>query len=338
MTGEMVLRSETTALEQPMGVDDLREQVNHIQRVMREVMQKGEHYGVIPGTEKPTLLKAGAEKLGMTFHLDPAYSWTRVDLPNNHREYEMRCILTHIRSGRTWEGIGACSTMESKYRYRGTEKVFTEKPIPKGYWELKKSDPAKAQELLGGKGFIPGKDENGSWFICRKGERMENPDLADTYNTVLKMAKKRAHVDAIITATAASDIFTQDVEDLAMAVPAVVIVEPERMATPPVAPKPEPPAPKSEKPTVLAGATGTWIGKLASVTEASGTTNGKQWTRYVIEGSGKEAFVTFSQTAALAANGAIDDLQMVQIEWKRSKSGGMDLTDIFPASDTDVPF
>ena len=48
----------------------------------------------------------------------------------------------------------------------------------------------------------------------RNGGKAENPDIADTYNTVLKMAKKRAHVDAIITVTAASDIFTQDVEDL----------------------------------------------------------------------------------------------------------------------------
>jgi hypothetical protein len=45
-------------------------------------------------------------------------------------------------------------------------------------------------------------------------KQQENPDIADTYNTVLKMAKKRAHVDAMITATAASDIFTQDVEDI----------------------------------------------------------------------------------------------------------------------------
>lgn len=41
-----------------------------------------------------------------------------------------------------------------------------------------------------------------------------NPNIADTYNTVLKMAKKRAHVDASITACAASDIFTQDIEEM----------------------------------------------------------------------------------------------------------------------------
>jgi hypothetical protein len=28
------------------------------------------------------------------------------------------------------------------------------------------------------------------------------------------MAKKRAHIDAVLTCTAASDIFTQDIEDI----------------------------------------------------------------------------------------------------------------------------
>lgn len=46
----------------------------------------------------------------------------------------------------------------------------------------------------------------------RDRRRVENEDLADTYNTVLKMAKKRSLVDAILTATAASDIFAQQEE------------------------------------------------------------------------------------------------------------------------------
>jgi len=37
---------------------------------------------------------------------------------------------------------------------------------------------------------------------------------ADLANTILKMAKKRALVDAVLTATAASDVFAQDLEDL----------------------------------------------------------------------------------------------------------------------------
>lgn len=43
--------------------------------------------------------------------------------------------------------------------------------------------------------------------------RAENPDIADTYNTVLKMAKKRAQVDATLTVTGASDIFAPDPVD-----------------------------------------------------------------------------------------------------------------------------
>jgi uncharacterized protein with GYD domain len=41
----------------------------------------------------------------------------------------------------------------------------------------------------------------------------ENPDIADVYNTVLKIAKKRAHIDATLTVTGAADLFTQDLID-----------------------------------------------------------------------------------------------------------------------------
>lgn len=43
--------------------------------------------------------------------------------------------------------------------------------------------------------------------------RVEHDNPADYYNTCLKMGKKRAFVDALLTCTAASDIFTQDIED-----------------------------------------------------------------------------------------------------------------------------
>ena len=59
------------------------------------------------------------------------------------------------------------------------------------------------------------KDENGNWTIFRKGStRLENPDIADTYNTVLKMAAKRSLVDAVLKATGGSCAFTQDLEDM----------------------------------------------------------------------------------------------------------------------------
>jgi hypothetical protein len=45
------------------------------------------------------------------------------------------------------------------------------------------------------------------------GGKIENEDIADVYNTVLKIAKKRAHIDATLTVTGAADLFTQDLID-----------------------------------------------------------------------------------------------------------------------------
>ena len=42
---------------------------------------------------------------------------------------------------------------------------------------------------------------------------VENPDPWDLDTTLLKMAEKRAHVDATLRACAASGLFTQDIED-----------------------------------------------------------------------------------------------------------------------------
>ena len=202
--------------ERELSIEQVRYQVGKIQELMNSIMKKDEHYGVIPGCEKPSLYKAGAEKLGFTFRLIPKYDIKRTDLPNNHREYEITCSLYHqVTSVFVGQGVGSASTMESKHRYRHEKnEEETEKMVPSGYWELKKTDFRAAQKLLGGDGFRP-KKRYGRWMIVRtsSGEKIENPDIADCYNTVLKMAKKRAHVDAMITACAASDIFTQDIED-----------------------------------------------------------------------------------------------------------------------------
>lgn len=203
------------AAEMEMSVGALTAQVIKIQEVMATVMKEGMHYGVIPGTDKPTLLKAGAEKLAFVFRLAPSFDIKREDLPGGHREYTIVCTLTHIPTGHVMgQGVGSCSSMEKKYRYRLGAAEKTDRPVPQPYWDLRKKDPARAQEMLGGKGFVTLKVD-GQWFIAKKSEdREENPDLADCYNTVLKMGKKRSQVDATLTATACSDLFNQDLDEL----------------------------------------------------------------------------------------------------------------------------
>ncbi|HKZ41992.1 MAG TPA: hypothetical protein VJ044_13590, partial [Candidatus Hodarchaeales archaeon] len=80
----------------PMSPETVKQQIQVIQKVMREAMVAEVHFGVIPGTNKPTLLKAGAEKLCLTFRLSPTYAVIKSDLGQGHREYEVRCTLTHI--------------------------------------------------------------------------------------------------------------------------------------------------------------------------------------------------------------------------------------------------
>ena len=216
-----------------LSIADIKAQVNLIQHVMREVMQKDQHYGVIPGTgTKPTLLKAGAEKLCLTFRLDPQYESTeRYD--GAHMAVKSKCTLFHIPSGQRFgSGEGSCSTRESKYAYRQSSRK-----CPKcGSEAIIKGKDFKNDGLP--TGWVCFAKKNGCGAKFKDGDesiekqpigRVPNEDVADQYNTVLKMANKRSLVAAVLNATAASDIFTQDIEDMATdATPAAAPEQPQR--------------------------------------------------------------------------------------------------------------
>lgn len=56
-------------------------------------------------------------------------------------------------------------------------------------------------------------DDDDPRILSQSVDRVENPDQYDLDNTVLKISKKRAYVDATLTAHAASGLFTQDIGD-----------------------------------------------------------------------------------------------------------------------------
>lgn len=305
--------------EYAMSTEAVVRQVNVIQDVMRSVMKVDEHYGTIPGCQKPSLYKPGAEKLGFTFRLAPEYDVRTINMPNGHREYQVKCRLRHIPTGAmVGEGEGSCTTMEGKYRFRGGEKEGTGEPIPKEYWNLKNAGKiAEAKELIGGEGFAPGKID-GKWEICSIGEKVEHDNPADYYNTCLKMAKKRAHVDAILTATAASDIFTQDVEDMTEVMGNASTTQqtgaPKASGKPPMTPPQEK---KATGDTVVASIV------VAEVLETSGTNKktGKGWTKYIIKDDAGTEYGTFSKTFAQFAHDSIGSGIPVQITYKQTQFG-----------------
>lgn len=201
----------------PLAPTDVVRQVALIQQIMSSVMKEGEHYGKIPGCgDKPTLLQPGAQILALTFRLVPKFAIDERRLDGGHREFLVECELYSITTGQlAGMGVGMASTMESKWRYRTGPVEFTGQPVPGEYWSLRKTDPQGATKLLGGKGHQAKKNpDTGAWEIALAGEKVENENPADMYNTALKIAAKRAFVHAVLNTTAASDMFTQDIEDL----------------------------------------------------------------------------------------------------------------------------
>lgn len=178
--------------QRAMTAADVRQHVNVIQQVMAAVMKEGTHYGTIPGCKQPSLYKAGSEVLLTTFRIavDPEIQ----DLSTaDEIRYRIRCRGVAQPSGLlVGIGVGECSSSEDKYRWR--------RAICDEEYDAAPENRRRVKWATG---------RNGVYTM--KQIRTEPPDLA---NTILKMAKKRAQIDLTLTSTAASDIFTQDVEDL----------------------------------------------------------------------------------------------------------------------------
>lgn len=164
-----------------------------VQEVMKSVMKPNVHYGTIPGAgDKPTLLKSGAEVLCMTFRIADKYEVADLSTPGNIR-YRVSCVAVHQTTGEVLgTGLGECSTDEEKYRWR--------KAVCKEEFEATAPDMRRVKY---------GRKAGGHYTVEQV--RTEPADLA---NTVLKMACKRAKIAMVLNVTAASDMFSQDLEDL----------------------------------------------------------------------------------------------------------------------------
>lgn len=127
------------------------------QAIVQGALKPGKDYGIIPGCDKPSLLKPGAEKINMMMGVTSEYDiMDKVeDYEKGFFAYNIKCTLS--KNGyKITEGVGNCNSRERKY---------------------------------------------------------VSQDPYSITNTILKMAKKRAYIDASLTVASLSDIFTQDVDD-----------------------------------------------------------------------------------------------------------------------------
>ena len=167
--------------------------VRRLNYIYLHLLQKGTDYGTIPGTQKPTLYKAGAELLAMSLGLRTETS----EITETKEMFGITMITSSAHTEVFWgetkigDGYGSCSSAETKYAFRWA----SESKVPKNY------DKEKLYS------------EEGQY-----GRRYRVPsspyEIMDVANTVMKMAIKRSYVDAVLRVTGASRIFTQDLEDL----------------------------------------------------------------------------------------------------------------------------
>lgn len=229
-------------------LETIKRQIQQLEEFKREIMVKGVDYGEIPGTDKPTLLKPGAEKLALAFGLAPVFEHAKVieEWERGFFHYEETCRLVNKRNGQVVAtASGSANTREPRYRWRKAERVCPYCNQP---------SIIKGQERFGGgwicwarKGGCGAKFDAADERITQQVVgNVENPEPWELCNTVLKMAQKRALVAAVLIATGGSGTWTQDLEDLVPEGGQVIDAQSRPVSeAPPAPPPPQRPPPRN---------------------------------------------------------------------------------------------
>ena len=217
-----------------------------LEQFVKDVLRPGQDFGIIPGTKSPTLLKPGASNIISAFncHAEPHIDRERLEINDDtglpFAGYTVHVdIVSNLTGNVVSRGFGQCNSYERKYRYRQDQRRCPH---------------------CGAAAILKGKEEFGGGWICwarrdgcgakfqdgdptiegQSAGQIENPDPLDQANTYLKMAIKRAEVDAALRLPGVARFFTQDLEDI------MGVAEPESDKE-----TPKPPAPvfRGSRPT-----------------------------------------------------------------------------------------
>jgi hypothetical protein len=164
-----------------LAVEEIIDHTKRVLEIKDKAMVENVHYGIIPGYTKPSLWKPGAEVLCRGFRLRPEFETSLTEDLERTIKWEKRDL-----SG---------------------ERII-EEGITKGYIEY----DTKCSLIHIPTGEVWAKNVSGSCNNFEFKYRALNPN--DIRNTIEKMSEKRGLVGGVLIGVGASDVFTQDLEDL----------------------------------------------------------------------------------------------------------------------------
>jgi hypothetical protein len=178
-----------------LSIEQLKWRQQQIHRLMDQVLKEGidNDFAKIPGTQKLSLLKPGAEKICNLFQFVPTIARVEETRAGEDVTFRVTVALSWPTGVLLGEGIGSASTKESKFAWR--------KAVCPEEWEDAEHDQRRK------KWFVDNNSREADIIL----QVRENPN--DKVNNMLKIAKKRALIDAVLTVTGSSNLFTQDRED-----------------------------------------------------------------------------------------------------------------------------
>lgn len=193
-----VVKDPTLSLIENINIEAVKTtiaKVKQLQKTLQGILTEKHDYGKIPGCgDKPTLLKPGAEKILMALGITSAYELiehTEDFKDKGFFAYTVKCTLSS-GSGKITEGLGHANSKEKKWAVE---------------WVSEKNIPEDTDKDL-----LPKKECNGAYGSYAMYQ--VTADANSKANTILKMAKKRAQIDAVLTVASLSEIFTQDFDDM----------------------------------------------------------------------------------------------------------------------------
>jgi len=186
--------------------------------IIKDVLEDGRDYGTIPGTgDKATLLKPGAERLLTAFgaYADPMV----VEQECDHDRVNSFELKKWEMAARPSDDVMEKMKAQGIGRWRKGQKsqwIWQEAVVEQGESIGLYRFVVKCNIVLRQTGTVIASGVG----ACSSLESKYIRSPRDYENTVLKMAKKRAMVDAVLNAFGLSDRFTQDIEDIGQTEPA----------------------------------------------------------------------------------------------------------------------